>query len=94
MSAGFTVTRAKITGPRRTKYNSTPTVVDGIRFHSKKEANRYVELNLLQRKRIISDLILQPAFSLYVPIINGSGNKQIALYKADFDYGDVEHNQR
>lgn len=35
--------------PRRNKYGAEPTIVDGIRFHSKKEARYYGQL-LLARK--------------------------------------------
>ncbi len=31
------------------KYHAEPTIVDGIRFDSKKEATRYAELRLLER---------------------------------------------
>lgn len=47
-----------------TKYNATKCVVDGIQFDSKHEANRYCELKLLQRGKVISDLRLQVEFEL------------------------------
>ena len=46
------------------KYNAIPTTVDGIRFASKREARRYLELKLLQKAGHISDLELQPRFRL------------------------------
>ena len=46
------------------KYNNTRPVVDGIKFDSKREAERYKELKLLERAGKISDLILQPRFEL------------------------------
>src|SRR4051812_37673320 len=33
--------------PKPTKYHNEPTEVDGIRFASKKEANRYAELKMM-----------------------------------------------
>lgn len=51
---------------RRHKYGAKATVVDGIRFASKKEANRYGELKLLERAGHIKDLELQPSFDLIV----------------------------
>lgn len=47
-----------------TKYNAQKVVVDGITFDSRKEANRYLELKLLQRAGEISDLQLQVEFEL------------------------------
>lgn len=57
-----------------------PTVVDGIRFASKKEARRYGELKLLATAHRIDTLLLQKAFPL---VVNGI---KIATYKADFSY--------
>lgn len=63
-----------------TKYRAIPTVVDNIRFASKKEANRYFELKVLHRIGEISDLIIQPKFPL---VVNGT---KICTYVADFSY--------
>jgi hypothetical protein len=65
---------------RRGKYKAVPTVVDGIRFASKKEAKRYQELKLLVRANEIKDLLLQPRFSLTVDGIF------ICTYVGDFQY--------
>lgn len=47
-----------------TKYNAQKVTVDGITFDSRKEANRYLELKLLERGGVISDLQLQVEFEL------------------------------
>lgn len=47
-----------------TKYNATKVTVDGITFDSRKEANRYCELKLLERGHAISNLELQKKFVL------------------------------
>ena len=47
-----------------TKYNATKCLVDGLEFASKREANRYLELRLLERAGEISDLRLQVDFEL------------------------------
>ena len=62
------------------KYNAVKTVVDGIKFDSKKEARRYSQLKLMEKSGAISDLSLQPRFDL---IVNG---KKCGFYKADFKY--------
>lgn len=47
-----------------TKYNAQKCVVDGITFDSRKEANRYCELKLLERGGVIKDLRMQVEFIL------------------------------
>ena len=47
-----------------TKYNAHKTEIDGHVFDSKKEANRYLELRLLERANEISDLRLQVKYEL------------------------------
>jgi hypothetical protein len=62
------------------KYGAKRTEVDGIVFHSKREAARYSELKLLERAGEIRDLNLQPEFRIEV---NG---QYIGLYRGDFKY--------
>jgi hypothetical protein len=64
----------------RNKYGAKTTVVDGIRFHSKRESERYSELKLLQRAGEIRDLTMQPKFPIVV------NNEKICVYIADFFY--------
>jgi len=72
---------------RRTKYNAKATWVDNIRFASKLEANRYMQLKLLLQAGQIEDLILQPAFVLQEGFRDRTGKKQRAIkYMADFQY--------
>ena len=65
------------------KYRNIKTVVDGIKFDSKKEATRYIELKLMQEHSLISNMERQPVFDI---VIN---QKKIATYKADFRYFDI-----
>ena len=65
---------------RRGKYNAIKTEVDGIKFHSRKEAVRYQELKFLEMAGEIGYLKLQPA---YPCIVNGV---KICDYYADFEY--------
>lgn len=62
------------------KFNAKKTYVDGYKFDSKKEANRYTELALLLKTGYIKDLELQPKIPL---IVNG---KKIGNYIGDFRY--------
>jgi hypothetical protein len=49
---------------RKSKYNASPTTVDGIRFDSKKEAKRYGELKLLQQAGSVVMFLMQTPFIL------------------------------
>jgi hypothetical protein len=71
----------------RSKYGAKRTEVDGIGFHSQKEARRYQELKLLAAAGEIHSLALQPEFDLNV--IGGyvkDVRYRIGGYKADFQY--------
>ena len=67
----------------QTKYRAVPTIVNGIRFASKKESRRYKELLLLRATGNISHLVLQPKFDI---TIHGF---KICRYIADFQYVDL-----
>jgi hypothetical protein len=69
---------------RRSKYNATKTVVDGITFASKAEAKRYAELKLLERAGEITVLRTQPLFNLRAA--GGGPDAEIGKYVADFGY--------
>ena len=59
----------------------------GIRFDSQKEARRYDELMVMLRAGIISDLRLQPQFTLQESYITETGERIRAVrYTADFSY--------
>ena len=64
----------------KNKYRNIETVVDNIKFASRKEAKRYRGLVLLQQKGEIRGLDLQQAYSID---INGV---HICDYIADFAY--------
>lgn len=61
---------------KKHKYFARPTIVDGIKFASAKEARRYGELKLLQLAGKISQLELQPRYKLVIE----------ETYVADFRY--------
>lgn len=67
----------------RSKFNAVKTEVDGIVFDSKKEAQRYHELKLLEKAGHIQVLTLQPEYDLTVE------DKCIGIYRADFYYFDA-----
>jgi len=64
------------------KYSAKKTVLDGIEFDSRKEANRYAELKVMERAGVIRNLKLQEEFEL----IPRCGKERPAKYHADFSY--------
>ena len=62
------------------KFKNKPTLLDGIKFDSKKEAARYAELKILEKQGMIKDLSCQPRIPLFV---NGV---TIGHYVGDFKY--------
>lgn len=69
----------RASGPRN-KYFAHRTERDGIWFDSKKEADRYSQLKILERTGEIRNLTLQPVFPI---VVNG---KKVCNYRADFSY--------
>ena len=81
------------------KYRNKKVEVDGILFDSKKEANRYMELKLLEKAGEITDLKRQVRYELiprqagphkgeYKP---GKVIEQSCYYVADFVYKEGEN---
>lgn len=69
------------------KYNNQPTERRGIKFDSRKEANRFEELMLLQEAGEIAELKLQPQFTLQESYVTTDGERIRAIrYVADFSY--------
>lgn len=71
------------------KYNSKKTFVDGQKFDSRKEANRYQELLLLEKVGAIKNLSRQVKFVL-IPSQRDEATGKIlereCSYRADFKY--------
>ena len=78
--------RAKTRGDkawRPSKYGNVPTTVDGIRFDSKKEGFRWLQLRQLERDGQINGLQRQVVFVLAI------SNEIICKYRADFVYQEL-----
>ena len=71
----------------KNKYGNEKTETNGIKFDSKKEARRYMELRQLETMGKISDLKLQHTFTLQEAFTTESGERiQAIKYIADFTY--------
>jgi hypothetical protein len=65
---------------KRSKYGNKKITLDGLKFDSKAEGNRYLVLKDKLTHNEISNLEMQPMFPVH---ING---KQVCKYFADFKY--------
>ena len=69
------------------KYHNIPAEVNNIRFDSRKEASRYIELMSLQKAGKIRNLKLQAQYTLQESYITDTGERVRAIrYVADFAY--------
>lgn len=75
--------------PRRNKFGAVATVLDGIRFDSKREATVYAGLKVLERQGVIRDLKIHMRYDLHAP-----GLKRIGAYEADFVYYDPKEDRQ
>jgi Protein of unknown function (DUF1064) len=75
---------------RKNKYHNIKTTINGIKFDSKKEANRYLDLQILERIGEISKLETQPKFEI-VPAVKWNKTLRARFYIADFQY--VQNNE-
>ena len=74
------------------KYGAKKVTFDGKTFDSQKEAQRYAELRLLERGKVIVDLRCQVEFML-IPSWrdeNGKVIERAVRYVADFVYKDLK----
>lgn len=77
------------------KYHNCKVMVDGIKFDSKAEARRYVELKIMEDTGHIKELKLQPKFELQPKYKNNKGETIRAItYKADFSYIETRSRSR
>jgi hypothetical protein len=76
------------------KFGAIQTEVDGIKFASRHEANRYIELKYMERAGLIKDLQLQKVFTLVGAQTDEKGKviERPVKYIADFVY--MENGQR
>ncbi len=72
-----------LSGHRRQKYAAIPTIIDSVRFASKREAARYNALKLLVLAKQIGSLELQPVYRCEVD------GRHICDYRGDFRYVDL-----
>lgn len=74
----------------RSKYHAKKTVVDGITFDSRKEADRYIGLRGMEEDGTIGDLRRQVRYEL-IPAFDVDGKHyRPVCYVADFVYIDKE----
>jgi hypothetical protein len=74
------------------KYRNRATVIDGVRFDSRKEARRFGELQLLAAAGMVAELEVHPRFLILIDVFHRTGGPPICCgsYTADFRYRDME----
>lgn len=72
------------------KYHNEQTEINGIKFASRHEATRYVELKYMERAHLITDLQLQRVYTLIGEQRDKDGKilERPVKYVADFVYKD------
>ena len=70
----------------KSKYSNRKVNIDGITFDSKKEANRYKELKILENIGKISNLVLQPIYVLQESFEYKGKKIRAIKYIGDFEY--------
>ena len=77
------------------KYGAKKVTYDGKTFDSQKEAQRYAELRLLERGKVIEDLHCQVKFTLIPQQYDKNGRvvERAVHYVADFEYIDIKTGQ-
>lgn len=76
------------------KYHNTKVIYNGLKFDSKKEMQRYKDLELLESTDYICNLELQKKFLLQEGYTNAKGKKIRPIYYiADFYYYDYIDNK-
>jgi hypothetical protein len=86
MTETFSIADYKKTAKKPAKFRNVWTVVDGIKFQSKREAARWSELRILEAAGAIAALKRQVRFVLTVHHV------KVGIFVADFTY--IENGQR
>jgi len=68
------------------KYNARKTIIDGITFDSRREAERYQELKVLERAGYIEGLLIQPKYTLVEGFEYRGKRVRPITYIGDFQY--------
>lgn len=72
--------------PKPSKYRNNKTLLDGIIFDSKVEAERYAELKLLAKSGKITNFARQIVFELAPSVVINGRKRPPLRYIADFSY--------
>jgi hypothetical protein len=80
----------------KTKMQSVECVVDGIKFQSRLEGRRYVQLKLMEQAGLIKDLVLQAEFLIQDEVRDPYTHKKLKPihYIGDFLYTDIATGQK
>jgi len=74
----------------KNKYGNKTIKTADNNFDSKKEYNRYLELKILEKVKLIKDLVLHPKYELQPSFKFNNETIRAIHYIADFGYYDVK----
>lgn len=66
------------------KYRNVLCEADGIKFKSKLERQRYLDLRALEHAKLVSDLQVHPRFAINWP--NGSAGRPVKICDVELDF--------
>lgn len=81
-----------VTKSKKSKYGAKKVEIDGIKFDSRRESERYIILKHLQQIGAIKDLQLQVPFELQPKYVIDGKTIRAIKYVADFVYKDKSGN--
>lgn len=68
------------------KYHARKVIIDGYKFDSIREGDRYCELKMLEEAHVITGLEIHPAFMLQEHFRHDGKMERAITYEADFRY--------
>ena len=71
---------------QRNKYHTKKVTIDGYKFDSIMEADRYCELKMLEKAKVIHGLEIHPSFMLQEHFRHDGRWERAITYEADFRY--------
>lgn len=89
----LTGTSDKKSSEKKSKYNAVKTSVDGIKFDSKKEAEHYAYLKMLESSGEITNLKRQVSYQFFPSFKVNGHTYRSREYIADFVYTDKNGNE-
>ena len=83
--------RNQVAQKKKSKYNAVKTKINGHTFDSKREAERFRELEIFAEAGLIECLQVHPSFEIHPAFKYNGKTIRSVRYEADFIYNDLEN---